>query len=100
MATKYENLRSEVERLEKDPQNYPSADVLLNQLKKSAAGGKRYRVLYNRARSAISSDKPASTKKKTTGGGRVAGAPRGLVRSGQLTGGFRTVGGGLPGSRR
>lgn len=128
MATRYENLLRLVERLETDPMNYPNPSGLIEELRKAAAGGAGYRKLYNRAKRAAKAPRTPrqferqkakrAWRKLEREGKRVererrkqnrrrreqmqgieSVTPR-QARGRELTGGSRTVSGGLPSTKR
>lgn len=128
MATRYDNLRRLVERLETDPMNYPNPSGLIEELRKAAAGGARYRKLYNRAKRAAKAPRTPqqfeqqkakrawrkleregkklererrkkNRRKRKQLQGIDSVTPR-EARGRELTGGFRTVSGGLPSTKR
>lgn len=128
MATRYDNLRRLVERLETDPMNYPNPSGLIEELRKAAAGGARYRKLYNRAKQAAKAPRTPqqfeqqkakrawrkleregkklererrkkNRRKRKQLQGIDSVTPR-EARGRELTGGFRTVSGGLPSTKR
>lgn len=128
MATHYDNLRRLVERLETDPMNYPNPSGLIEELRKAAAGGARYRKLYDRAKRAAKAPRTPqqfeqqkakrawrklekegkklererrkkNRRKREQMQGIGSVTPR-ESRGRELTGGFRTVSGGLPSTKR
>lgn len=128
MATRYDNLRRLVERLEIDPMNYPNPSGLIEELRKAAAGGARYRKLYDRAKRAAKAPRTPQhfeqqkakrawrkleregkklererRRKKRRKREQMQGigsvTPR-EARGRELTGGFRAVSGGLPSTKR
>ena len=128
MATRYDNLRRLVERLETDPMNYPNPSGLIEELRKAAAGGAGYRKLYNRAKQAARAPRTPQQRERQ----KAKRAWRKLEREGkkiererrkqnrrrreqmqgiesvtprqtrgrELTGGSHTVSGGLPSTKR
>lgn len=128
MATRYDNLRRLVERLETDPMNYPNPSGLIEELRKAAAGGARYRKLHDRAKRAAKAPRTPqhfeqqkakrawrkleregkklererrkkNRRKREQMQGIGSVTPR-EARGRELTGGFRTVSGGLPSTKR
>lgn len=107
MATRYDNLRRKVENFEADPVGYPDKDALIEELRKAAAGGARYRKLYNRAQAALKAPERRAEKERRERAERKRKQMEGLMSvtpreatARELTGGFRTVSGGLPGTKR
>ena len=128
MATRYDSLRRLVERLETDPMHYPNPSGLIEELHKAAAGGARYRKLYNRAKQAAKAPRTPqqfeqqkakrawrkleregkklererrkkNRRKRKQLQGIDSVTPR-EARGRELTGGFRTVRGGRPSTKR
>lgn len=114
--TRYDNLKRLVERLENDPANYPHHKSLIEELRKAASGGKRYRKLYNRARAAVRKKSPEEVarrqrtaeecqrrerekERRTRLQGLHSATPREATGR-PLTGATHTVSGGLPGAKR
>lgn len=107
MATRFENLRRKVERFEADPEGYSGKEALVEELRKAAAGGARYRKLYNRAQTALKAPEKKAEKERRERAKRKREQMKGLrsvtpreATARELTGGFRTVSGGLPSTKR
>lgn len=107
MAIRFENLRRKVELFEADPVEYSGKEDLVEELRKAAAGGARYRKLYNRAQNALKAPEKKAEKERREQAKRKREQMKGLrsvtpreATARELTGGFRTVSGGLPSTKR
>lgn len=113
--TKYQLLADEVAQVAGIPfdreltaEEVERINTLVETLRRSASGGKRYRLLYHRAKDVQARlTDPEQAKKKTLERKRRSGLrglrgvlPAGLVRSSALDHPGREVLGGLPSSRR
>lgn len=94
--TKYEKLRTRVQVLEANPDRDVAAQ-LVEELRPKAAGGKRYRVLLQRARKASRLDDREPKERVERFSAERAGL--GMAKSPKFMGG-RELPGGLPGSKR
>lgn len=119
--TKYERLTAQVVALERQARNLAkitppltltqekerteavkTTDELIDRLKPKATGGKRYRELLDRARATLTAMQniPAAPTVRDRLSDTRGVLPQGMTSSPELMGGFRTVSGGLPGTRR
>lgn len=97
--TKYQVLQQRVEQVERS-QNRDAAQSLVDTLLPKAKGGKRYRLLLNRAlKVARTAPDKETAKRKTLNSFQATRQGIGLSRPPRFTGGNK-VQGGLPGSKR
>lgn len=97
--TKYQVLQQRVEQVERS-QNRDAAQSLVETLLPKAKGGKRYRLLLNRAlKVARTAPDKETAKRQTLNSFQATRQGIGLSRPPRFTGGNK-VQGGLPGSKR
>lgn len=97
--TKYQVLQQRVAQVERS-QNRDDAQSLVETLLPKAKGGKRYRLLLNRAlKVARTAPDRETVKRRELDNFKAAGQGIGLSRPPKFTGGNK-VQGGLPGSKR